>query len=269
MLTTVVTVAGNLGLLATACGGLAALVALLHLLEQRTGRFVAQRLGWRAVLVTGWLGVPLHELSHLLAARLFAHRIIAWELFDPDPVTGTLGYVRHAYSERKAWQLAGNFFIGIAPLLAGAAALSMILRWSLPASHFERLLATTAEVGGSPLGAVTVLPTMAGLILDGVWSGRSFWLPLQLYLGVCVASHTAPSLSDLKGSLSGLWILLAAAITTTVVLAKLDISMAGLVAALAPLGALVLVCATLQALWVMMVAFATRKPRRSAMVTAQ
>ncbi len=58
--------------------------------------------------------MPLHELSHLVTAKLFGHRIVGVAFFDPDPATGTLGYVRHAYSKRTPLQLVGNFVIGIA-----------------------------------------------------------------------------------------------------------------------------------------------------------
>ena len=73
--------------------GAALLLVALHALERRASRYVAHRLGWRGVLVTAWLGVPCHELGHLAMARLFGHRIVAWRLFDPDPTSGTLGYV--------------------------------------------------------------------------------------------------------------------------------------------------------------------------------
>ncbi|MEZ4272306.1 MAG: hypothetical protein R3C68_13050 [Myxococcota bacterium] len=49
--------------------------------ERATARYVSKRLGWRGVLFTAWVGVPVHELSHLFFARLFRHRIISWKLF--------------------------------------------------------------------------------------------------------------------------------------------------------------------------------------------
>jgi len=174
--------------------GCVLLVGLLHLQERVTSRHIAHHLGWRAVLVTGWLGVPLHELSHLLAAWLFNHRIIAFRLFDPDPVTGTLGYVRHAYSRRSVWQLGGSFFIAVAPLVGGAIALSGILVWIAPPAAWHALTLSCSTPRG-------VLDTM-GAAVATLWEHRSWLFPLQLYLAIAVASHMAPSRADLRG---GLW----------------------------------------------------------------
>lgn len=184
-------VARNLAHVAGIWVGGAILVALLHLQERVTSRHIAHHLGWRGVLLTGWLGVPVHELSHLIAALLFGHRIIAWKLFDPDPVTGTLGYVRHAYSRRSPWQVLGGFFIGVAPLLAGATVLGGILCWMAPAAAW-------VQAGSSGQGILGVFRASGAVI----WRHRSPLLPLQVYLSVCIASHMAPSRADIAG---GLW----------------------------------------------------------------
>jgi hypothetical protein len=214
----------TLGVVATALLGA---VALLHLVERGVGRFVAHRLGWRAVLVTGWIGVPVHELSHLVAAVVFRHRIVGWSLFDPDPTTGTLGYVRHAHTRPSVWQTAGYFFIGVAPLVGGAAALALLLLWMVPPATLGGLLAqsgllaaagpaSAAAPVAAPAAAPAALASGAGLgdlgrrlldlggaLLAEVWRARTWWLPLQLYLAAAVAAHLAPSARDLAGGLRG------------------------------------------------------------------
>src|SRR5262249_26871125 len=163
----------------------------LNAVERASGRVVAHHLGWRGVLITGWLGVPLHELAHLVTAKLFGHRIVGVAFFDPDPSTGTLGYVRHAHAKRTAWQTVGNAFIGVAPLLTGAMALGLLLAWMVRPSTLVPLLVTPArrlhDVADLRLVARDALLVVWRLV-RAVWQQRTWWLPLQLYLGICVAS---------------------------------------------------------------------------------
>jgi len=187
--------------------GLIALLGWLHLQERLSGRYLAHKLGWRAVLITGWLGVPVHELAHLITAKLFGHRIIAWKLFEPDPVSGTLGYVRHAYSRQNLWQVLGTLFIGLAPLALGGLLLSGLLVWMLPPPALNTLVRQAQELSIGAANGAQDLPRGLQALLWGfctaLWVNRTWWLPLQLYLGICIASHLCPSPGDLAGAWPG------------------------------------------------------------------
>ncbi|MFH2006453.1 MAG: hypothetical protein ABI333_07705 [bacterium] len=192
----------------TLLGGLALLTVLLHLVERRISRRLSHRFGWRSVLVTGWLGVPLHELSHLGCCWLFRHRIIAVSLLDPDPRTGTLGYVQHAYRQRNLYQLSGNFFIGIAPLLGGSLVLLGALALLLPGARPELTVSSAPSGFGAQLGHVAVL-TGATLSQMFTWSHLASWqLWVFLILALCVGTHMSPSRPDLSGAVPGLAVLL-------------------------------------------------------------
>ncbi|MBW2732995.1 MAG: hypothetical protein JRH20_11435 [Deltaproteobacteria bacterium] len=197
----------NLTTLTLIFGGLALYALGLHVLERRVSRYVAHRLGWRGVLITGWLGVPLHELSHILMAKLFGHRIIAYRLFEPDPVSGTLGYVRHSYRHPTLWQRSGYFFIGIAPLLAGSALLLSLLAWM--AGGFSPLLNvlqpwSTVSSVEQLWQQLPLLGWNAQKLFELIWQrSEPALLMAQLYLGICVAAHMAPSRADLGTALSG------------------------------------------------------------------
>ena len=39
-------------------------------------------------------------------------------LFQPDLETGVLGYVNHSYNKRNMYKVLGNYFIGVAPIVA-------------------------------------------------------------------------------------------------------------------------------------------------------
>ncbi len=206
--------------------GLGLIGLLLHALERRVSRRVAQKLGWRAVLITGWLGVPLHELSHLAIARLLGQRIVDYRLFAPNPATGTLGYVRHAYLRPSVWQPIKEACIAIAPLIAGLAALTALLAWTcapgtltnLYAAMRDSALRPTHDLLANNAALAQTLGNGVALITGAAWRARSVWLPLQLYLVVAVTAHMAPSTRDLRAAGVGLiGILVAAGLAVTLI----------------------------------------------------
>ena len=189
-------------------GALALLATVLHVVERRLSTRLAHRFGWRSVLVTGWLGVPIHECSHLVMCLLFRHRIVAVKLFDPDPATGTLGYVQHAYSRRNLFQIAGNFFIGIAPLLGGSAFLLAALAVLLPDARPAWTSAPLPEHFADQLGVLAgqAWQTTTALLSPEHRAGWRLWVFLILTL--CVGTHLSPSRPDLSGALPGFGLVL-------------------------------------------------------------
>ncbi len=193
-----------IGLLA---GPPAAASVALHAIERRMAHALAGLAGRRAVLLTGWLGVPVHELSHVLMCLVFRHRIERVALFRPDPRTGTLGYVDHSWDRRSPWQVVGAFFVGIAPLLGGSAAILGLLgllvpgALVLPAAPAIGLLrdgawAAVAVELSRPVEATAL--AVAERALCGDWRPWAF-----LYAAFCIGSHISPSPQDLRGGLVG------------------------------------------------------------------
>ena len=70
------------------------------------------------VRVTGFIGTPVHELSHALMCVLFGHTITKMKLVNADRRSKTLGYVEHTYYKTNLYHQIGNYFIGISPILA-------------------------------------------------------------------------------------------------------------------------------------------------------
>ena len=243
--------------------GLAVLLALFHIQERATSRYLAHRLGWRSVLLTGWLGVAVHELSHLFFAKLFGHRIIAWKLFDPDPISSTLGYVRHAYRRRSLWQLVGTFFIGVAPLCAGAFVFFGLLHWMLPSSVLTELmrrmlvLRQTDSIGGGLRG----LGDIGFWLSATAWAHRTAMLPLQLYIGICIANHIAPSPVDLVGAFPGALFVVMLLVLGTGIASSQGVSLAWTLGMLIPPSLLFLMVAAFQILYLATVALVGRISR--------
>ncbi len=182
---------------------------LLHVLERTVQVRLARRFGWRSVLWTGWLGTPVHELSHAAMCLVFAHRIEEIALFKPDVQAGRLGYVRHSYNRRNLYQVAGNLFIGLAPLLGGALVLYGLLWVFFPSVAREAFSGDglrQAIAGGQIGQAASSFVFLARdaffsvVTLEHVFTWQ-FWV--FLYLSLCVGSHLAPSMSDYRGAASG------------------------------------------------------------------
>lgn len=71
--------------------------------------------GGRALmLVPASFCVPLHELSHLLTAKLFGHKIEKVVFFQMNS-TSTLGYVQHSWTP-TVWSPFTNMIIGLSPI---------------------------------------------------------------------------------------------------------------------------------------------------------
>ncbi len=204
-----------------------AFALLFHSIEVLVQRRLIQRFGWNAALWTGWIGTPIHEASHVVLCWLFGHEIESVALFAPDIQEGRLGYVRHSYHRGSWWQETGNFFIGIAPLLGGAAVL-LLVTWAMYPQLVQGFLALSA----GPERPLTlegdtvqwVGPMAWELIVRSFdpWTLK-FWL--YLYLVLCITLHSAPSASDYRGGLKGAGILLAVWLSLNVLHASFGLSL--------------------------------------------
>ena len=116
-----------LAMIATLLAPFVAFALVIHWFERITQQRLAERFGWRSVMWTGWLGTPIHELSHAAMCVLFRHRVDDIALFEPDRESGRLGYVKHSFRRGNWFEEIGNLFIGIAPLIGGSIALAALL----------------------------------------------------------------------------------------------------------------------------------------------
>jgi hypothetical protein len=171
--------------------------------------------GWYLGLF-GWLGTTVHELGHAVFCLVFRHKIIAIKLFDPDPETGALGYVEHSYDSTSVYQLAGNFFIGVGPILLGTAIICLLLYLLLDLNPFR--LAGNFDKASPHIyswdalsGIFQILWTSSNSLLREVFSRRnlSTWqLYVFIYLAFAIGSSVKLSPSDIKGALKGLILIL-------------------------------------------------------------
>lgn len=151
-----------------------------------------KRLGRKAIYITGIIGVPVHELSHLIVAILFGHKIKEVKLFQVNDENRTLGYVNHSYNPRNIYHQIGNFFIGIAPIICGSLLIILLLKLFVPVS----------------LENTNYLINADGIFkfLKNIFSLNNFKRPefyLFLYFAFSICSHISLSKADIKGAFVG------------------------------------------------------------------
>ncbi|MGD9978897.1 MAG: hypothetical protein AB7S54_13305 [Bacteroidales bacterium] len=183
------------------------------------------------VIVTGWIGTPIHELGHAIFCLLFRHRIDEIKLYNPNPTDGTLGYVNHSYNPNSTYQRIGNFFIGIGPIVFGAFVLYALLYYLVPnnSSVFlsieQQSKVLVKAVRGEWGGVFTslrdsTLSTLNLLFNRTNFSDYKFWI--FLYLSMCISSHMELSPPDIKGAWKGLLSLVIFFLTFNLIILALE-----------------------------------------------
>jgi len=191
------------------------LAVLMHFVSLANERISIYVLGQQLYLyLFGWLGTAIHELGHALFAVIFGHKIKEIQLFKPDPKAGTLGYVKHSYNEKNLYHQAGNFFIGIGPVLMCTLMLFLL---SLVLFHINfftfsdiRITANTIQSLGLLKTEIWKFPEVIGMFLHEVFRGEysSWWrITILIYCLYSIGSSITLSPADLNSSGKGLLII--------------------------------------------------------------
>jgi hypothetical protein len=200
---------------------------LIHFLERLIQMRLASRFGWKSVLWTGWLGTPIHELSHAVLCKVFRHRIDEIALFEPDRRSGRLGFVRHSWVKGNWFEEVGNFFIGMAPLVGGSLALGGLLWFFFPEAVPNMIDSSGIGDGAEAIESTSVtgmiIASVQSLVTDLLSPSNllswKFWL--FTYLVLCVGSHMAPSRSDYDGASRGVTMVVLAMVAVLLLISLL------------------------------------------------
>ncbi len=186
---------------------------ILFLLARSTRRVYMKSVGTTLdIVITGWIGTPVHEIGHAIFCLIFFHKIEKIKLFDPDNSDGTIGYVIHSYDRKNIWQRMGNFFIGVGPVIFGSLVLYVVMFYLVPDI---RGIFTEIEKHGTAINAMelsnwqmayqsllnAVSITIKALGNPANFTEWKFWV--FIYLSMSVASHMELSPTDLKSALGG------------------------------------------------------------------
>ena len=156
-------------------------------------------------IATGFIGTPIHELSHALFCVIFRHKINEIKLFTIGS-DGTLGYVSHSYNRRNIYQRIGNFFIGVGPILGISAVILLIAKLFLPDLPTEIL--AQSQNYTPQAGILSAFEGIANsLIAFFSYIGSPKWW-IFIAISMLLSLHMTLSKADLHGVADGLLFLL-------------------------------------------------------------
>lgn len=179
---------------------------ILLKLQKWTNNQYARSIGWKGILFTAWFGTPIHEIGHVIFAKIFRHKVTYVGLFEPNPNTGGLGHVDHQFQPYSLYQRVGNFFIGAAPMIFGSLVLVLMLYVFVPNAK-EIFASIFHEEYTLPIILVSTWKFVTGLFALTNLKTSIFYV--FLYLSFCVAAHIAPSDQDLKNMWGGfVWMII-------------------------------------------------------------
>lgn len=186
------------------------------------------------IYLTGWIGVPLHELGHALFCVIFNHKITDIQLFKPDKNDGTLGYVTHSYNPKNWYQAVGNFFIGCGPIILGALMLYFITVLFFSDTFVLQKMSLIPQKNISFVSFFTTIWHFLQQAFVSFWqffkqqnfSSWQFWV--YMYLSLAISSHMELSLPDIRTMLRGLLVLCAILLLSALVAEVFDFSLAAM-----------------------------------------
>ena len=180
------------------------------------------------VRMTGYIGTPVHELSHALMCVLFGHTVKKISMFGDSRRSRTLGYVEHTYYRGNLYHQIGNFFIGISPVLAGGLVILLLVRVLTPDIYFgmrtETVHIGAAFAAGFDGGALLSLLGGVGSMLGALFSLHNFlswcwWLCMLISFSIAI--HMEVSRSDILSGLRGLSVISAMLLVADIILGLL------------------------------------------------
>ncbi|EEJ71916.1 hypothetical protein [Lactobacillus ultunensis] len=181
-------------------------VLLLTFINRNTKRNLASTLGVNSQIYLGWLGIIVHELSHLLIAILAGHHIEHFKLIcsprEVDINGGRLGYVDESYNPKSLYQRVGTCFIGTAPIWGCTLAVYLILVLMEP-NMLRQLQFFSSQImqGNTKIAFLSLLTTsyfQYPISLERIMS----WIGIFLLISLVVGGFDLSS-ADLHNSWTG------------------------------------------------------------------
>ncbi|PXV96112.1 hypothetical protein C8E03_101745 [Lachnotalea glycerini] len=180
---------------------------LFSVMKKGCNRNLRKSIGYLGTVIFGIIGVPVHELSHLLMCFVFRHTVTEISLFRPmkGRYDNVLGFVKHKYNANSIYQVAGCFFIGIAPMICGSFMIVFIINLIFPAMIHN--LNFFADLDTLQLSSFTnAILYNTKLILSNIFSSSNltnigYWF--SIYVIISITLHMTISKADFDNAFSG------------------------------------------------------------------
>ncbi|OAA91960.1 hypothetical protein [Clostridium ljungdahlii] len=182
---------------------------LLGIMRNYTIKNFARSFGMKSIMITGFIGVPVHEMSHAIFAAIFGHKITAVKLLQRPDENGVMGYVEHSYNQNSIYQQIGNFFIGTAPIFGGILSVVGLMHFMIPRAYdeFISILKVNSHVTVINKAAAVHIFSMYKVLVKTIFSTANFhniYFYIFLFIAICICSHISLSYADIRGATGGL-----------------------------------------------------------------
>ncbi len=193
--------------LLTLLAGIFIIGFILGQMEGLANQTLWRTFGKKGILVSAFIGTPVHEMSHLIMCFVFHHKVEKVKLIQFRSNDGTLGFVRHRYNPGSLYQKMGNFFIGIAPIIGGIVTVFLLMNWLMPETFHTCIRLILSYNHGETSRGTNALFALGLALLRTVFAWHNlgsfrFWLFLLLSMGV--SAHVSLSKEDVRGAVSGI-----------------------------------------------------------------
>lgn len=227
---------------------------LLGYLEKYSNTYLVRALGRNGVILTAWIGTPIHEIGHLIQCILWGHKVTKVKLLQLNSPDGVLGYVEHQYNPASVYQQVGNFFIGLGPIFSGIASLIAGMYLLVPQSYatFKSQIHQHISVEKVDINVLKTIGEAVMMISKSLFTLHnlatpSFWL--FIVLAISISSHIALSKADIQNSANGLVMIFALLVVFNMVAGFLHVNSYKMVVQLAEYNAYVLAFSSIAVLF--------------------
>lgn len=180
-------------------------------IEKRNSSYIYSAFGSKGILFTGMIGTAVHEIGHLIMCLIFHHKISDFQLFNFKgyKYEETLGYVSHRYNDRNLYEKAGNFFIGIGPMISGTLFIILSFKLLLP-NIYDSININSYFINLSSINMESIIFLLLSLnknllfSLLSIYNLSSINFYIFIYLMFSVSSHISLSKKDFENSMVGI-----------------------------------------------------------------